>query len=59
MKRHLLFTATLTGALLSGCATQATHNFQTFQPEDLNPLVKSGKLVHKTDSFFVVNDSSS
>lgn len=59
MKRTLLFSATLAGALLSGCATQSSNNFQAFQPEDLNALVKSGKLVQKTNSFFVVNDSSS
>lgn len=59
MKRNLLLTATLAGALLSGCATQSSNNFQAFQPEDLNALVKSGKLVQKTNSFFVVNDSSS
>lgn len=59
MKKNLLFTATLAGALLSGCATQSSNNFQAFQPEDLNVLVKSGKLVQKTNSFLVVNDSSS
>ncbi|MBD9356682.1 OmpA family protein [Methylomonas albis] len=59
MKRTLLFSATLAGALLSGCATQSSNNFQAFQAEDLNALVKSGKLVQKTSSFFVVNDSSS
>lgn len=59
MKRNLLFAVTLTGAVLSGCATQSSNNFQAFQPEDLNALVKSGKLVQKTNSFFVVNDSSS
>lgn len=59
MRKNLLFTATLAGALLSGCATQSSNTFQAFQPEDLNALVKSGKLVQKTNSFFVVNDSSS
>lgn len=59
MKKNLLFTVTLAGTLLSGCATQSGNNFQAFQAEDLNALVKSGKLVQKTDSFFVINDSSS
>lgn len=59
MRKNLIFTATLAGALLSGCATQSSNTFQAFQPEDLNALVKSGKLVQKTNSFFVVNDSSS
>ena len=59
MKRNLVFTATLAGALLSGCATQSSNSFQAFQPDDLNALVKSGKLVQKTNSFVVLNDSSS
>jgi len=59
MKKNLLFAAALTVTLLSGCATQAVHTLQTFQPEDLNPQVRAGRLVQKTDSFFVVNDSSS
>lgn len=59
MNNKLLFTATLASALLSGCATQSSNSFQAFQPEDLNSLVKSGKLVQKTNSFFVLNDSSS
>ena len=59
MNTKLLFTATLAGALLSGCATEAIKGFQAFQAEDLNPQVKSGLLVQKTDSFFVINDSSS
>ncbi|OHX34433.1 flagellar motor protein MotB [Methylomonas sp. LWB] len=59
MKKTLLVTAGLAGAILSGCATQSSNTFQAFQPEDLNALVKSGKLVQKTNSFLVVNDSSS
>lgn len=59
MNTKLLFTATLAGALLSGCATEAIKGLQPFQAEDLNPQVKSGQLVQKTDSFFVINDSSS
>lgn len=59
MKNNPLITAMLTGALLSGCATQSSTGFQAFQPDDLNALIKSGKLVQKTDSFFVINDSSS
>jgi len=59
MNTKLLFTVTLAGALLSGCATEAIKGFQPFQAEDLNPQVKSGLLVQKTESFFVINDSSS
>lgn len=59
MKIKLMCSAVLAGAIATGCATQAIRGFQAFQAEDLNPLVKSGKLVQKTDSFFVINDSSS
>lgn len=59
MQKQLAVSATLLAALVSGCATQSSNNFQAFQAEDLNALVKSGKLVQKTDSFFVLNDSSS
>ena len=59
MQKMLTLTAVLTGALLSGCATQSGNNFQSFQADDLNAQVKSGHLVQKTNSFFVLNDSSS
>lgn len=59
MKTNLMITAALAGAVLSGCATQSSNNFPPFQAEDLNALVKSGRLVQKTNSFLVVNDSSS
>lgn len=59
MKKNLVFTAALAGTLLSGCATQSSNSYQAFQAEDLNAQVKSGKLVQKTNSFFVINDSSS
>lgn len=59
MHRKLLVSAAITGALLSGCATQSNIAFQPFQPEDLNAQVKSGKLVQKTNSFVVLNDTSS
>lgn len=59
MQKMLTLTAALAGALLSGCATQSSNTFQPFQPEDLNAQVKAGYLVQKTDSFFVLNDSSS
>ncbi|MDD4914696.1 MAG: OmpA family protein [Methylococcales bacterium] len=59
MKKNILLTTTLAAVLVSGCATQAIQSFQAFQPEDLTPQVKSGRLVQKTNSFFVVNDSSS
>ena len=59
MKKYLLFSAVLIVSLITGCATQAINAYQPFQPEDLNPQVKSGKLIQKTNSFFVINDSSS
>jgi OmpA-OmpF porin, OOP family len=59
MQRKLLISAAITGALLSGCATQSNKAFDAFQPEDLNAQVKSGKLVQKINSFVVLNDSSS
>lgn len=58
MNQHIL-SVTLLAAALSGCATQSSNTFQDFQAIDLNGLVKSGRLVQKTDSFFVLNDSSS
>jgi len=51
--------SSLAAVVLSGCATQAINGYSAFQPIDLNPQVKAGKLVQKTNSFFVVNDSSS
>lgn len=59
MRKHILFSTAVAGALLSGCATQSSNTFQSFQADDLNPLVQSGRLVQKTNSFFVLNDSSS
>lgn len=59
MKKMFTLSAALAGLVLSGCATQSSNSFQAFQPDDLNADVKSGRLVQKTNSFFVLNDSSS
>ncbi|MBS3965029.1 MAG: OmpA family protein [Methylomonas sp.] len=59
MQNRLKISALLTVSLLSGCATQSSNIFQPFQPDDLNAQVKSGQLVQKTNSFLVLNDSSS
>ena len=59
MQKTLTLTALMAGALLSGCATQSSNSFQPFQAEDLNAQVKAGLLVQKTNTFFVLNDSSS
>ncbi len=59
MKKSLGISTALAAALLSGCATQSSNTFQAFQPDDLNAQVRSGLLVQKTNSFFVLNDSSS
>lgn len=59
MKSKLLITASLAATVLSGCATQSSNTFQAFQAEDIGSLIKSGQFVQKTDSFFIINDSSS
>ncbi|MCF6251409.1 MAG: OmpA family protein [Methylococcaceae bacterium] len=59
MKKTLLTAATIASIALSGCATQSISTFSPFQATDLNPLVKSGQLQQKKNSFFVINDSSS
>ncbi|QPK63672.1 OmpA family protein [Methylomonas sp. LL1] len=59
MQKFLTLSAALTAALVSGCATQSSNTFQPFQANDLNAQVQSGLLVQKTNSFFVLNDSSS
>lgn len=59
MKKTSLVTMSLFGAVLSGCATHAINDSPSFQARDLNGKVKSGELVQKTDTFFVINDSSS
>jgi OOP family OmpA-OmpF porin len=58
MKKTLIST-TLASLVLSGCATYPLSTFQPFQTTDLNPLVEKGALQQKTDTFYVINDSSS
>lgn len=45
-------------AVLAGCATQQPV-FESFQPQNFDEAVKSGRLVQKTDNLFVVIDASS
>lgn len=59
MKKILLQATTIASIALTGCATQSINNPQPFQAKDLTPAVSSGQLVQKTDTFFVINDSSS
>jgi len=59
MQKPITLAAFVAGTLLSGCAIQSSNTFQPFQAEDLNAQVKEGLLVQKTNSFFVLNDSSS
>ncbi len=59
MKHTLLKVAAIASVALSGCATQSINTFQPFQAKDLNSAVSQGYLQQKTDSFFVINDSSS
>jgi OOP family OmpA-OmpF porin len=56
----LLITAASFGALLiSGCASTPVSTFEPFPARDLNELLTSGQYQQKTDTFFVINDSSS
>ncbi len=59
MKKTALLTAVIASTVLSGCATQSISSFQPFQAQNLNSKVRSGALVQKTNSFYVINDSSS
>ncbi len=59
MKKTLIIAAAVTYLLISGCASQPLSTFTAFPAQDLNSLVSSGQYVQKTDSFFVLNDSSS
>ena len=59
MHKILITAASIAALLLSGCASQPTSTFETFQAQDLNGLLSSGQYVQKTDNFFVINDSSS
>lgn len=59
MQYHSTVTALLATMFLAGCATQSSNTFQEFRADDLNAQVKAGALVQKTNSFIVLNDSSS
>lgn len=59
MKKTLFHATTIAAVALSGCATQSANSFQPFQAQDLNSSVQSGELRQKTNTFFVINDSSS
>lgn len=59
MKKTPLYTALIASAALVGCATQPIDDTRYFEATNLNSKVKSGKLIQKTNTFFVVNDSSS
>lgn len=59
MKNTLIIAVAVTYLLISGCASQPLSTFEVFPAQNLNNLVSSGQYVQKTDSFFVLNDSSS
>lgn len=59
MKKTLIFTASLTGALLIGCTTQAIRTFYPIKTVNLNQLITSGEYRQKVDNLYVVLDASS
>lgn len=59
MKKTIFTVTTIASIALSGCATQSINTLQPFQAKDLNSSVNSGLLVQKTNTFFVIDDSSS
>lgn len=59
MKHFFLLTGILSISVLSGCTLNSLNPVNTFLAEDLNPLVKEGIYRQKTDTFLVINDSSS
>lgn len=59
MKKYLLLSVSLAGAVLSGCASQQPPLFNPFQADDLNAGLRSGLYKQKTNHFLVINDSSS
>jgi len=59
MKKTIFAVTTIASIALTGCATQSINTMQPFQAKDLNSAMSSGVLVQKTNSFFVIDDSSS
>jgi len=59
MKKTILTVTAIASIALSGCVTQSINTMQPFQEKDLSSSVKSGALVQKTNTFFVIDDSSS
>jgi OmpA-OmpF porin, OOP family len=59
MHKILITAASIAALLLSGCASQPSSTFETFQAQDLNGLISSGQYTQKANNFFVINDSSS
>jgi len=59
MKYPLLLATTIATMALSGCANYPVSTSQSFHAKDLNPQVRSGELQQTTNTFFVINDSSS
>jgi len=59
MKKTLLTVTAIVAVALSGCATKSISTFQPFQAKDLSSLVSSGHLKQKSNTVFIINDSSS
>lgn len=59
MKKTIIIALSITGLLLTGCASQPISTFHGFDGAvDLNGLISSGEYVQKTENIFVLNDSS-
>ena len=59
MKKTIFAVTTIASIALTGCATQSINTMQPFQAKDLSSSVSSGVLEQKTNTFFVIDDSSS
>lgn len=59
MKPLFFLTGIFSAIFLTGCTLDSLNPVNSFLANDLNPHVKSGAYRQKTDTFFVINDSSS
>ncbi len=59
MKPQIFLAGIFSVIVLSGCTLNSLDPVNSFLAKDLDPLVKSGVYQQKTDTFFIINDSSS